>query len=155
MQHLLSLAQDLTQSDTSIPILGETGVVKEWLTRAIHEEGLCSQGPFVEVSHGGVPETLLKSELHDHEEGAFAVASRARRGHFEIVHGATIFLDEIAEIPNHLQVRLLRVLQERRIQQLGSEKAIELGVRIIAATNKDPGEETREKRLRSDLYERI
>jgi DNA-binding NtrC family response regulator len=155
MQHLLSLAQRLTQSDTSTLILGETGVGKEWLARAIHEEGPRSQGPFVAVNCGGIPETLLESELYGHEEGAFTGASRARRGHFEMAHGGTVFLDEIAEMPNHLQVKLMRVLQERKIQRLGSEKEIELDVRIIAATNKNPEDEIREKRLRSDLYYRI
>ncbi len=155
MQRLIYVARRVTQSDTSLLILGETGVGKEWLARAIHEEGARAAGPFTTVNCAAIVETLLESELFGHEEGAFTGAHRAHRGCFELAHGGTIFLDEIAEMPNHLQVKLLRVLQERKIQRVGSEREIDVDVRMMAATNRDLETEIRERRFRSDLYYRI
>jgi transcriptional regulator with GAF, ATPase, and Fis domain len=109
----------------------------------------------VAVSCSALPETLLESELFGHTKGAFTGATRARRGYFELAHGGTIFLDEIAELPPHLQVKLLRVLEERRIQPLGSERPIAVDVRVLAATNRDLEIEVGEKRFRTDLFYRL
>jgi DNA-binding NtrC family response regulator len=155
MHVFMNTVRRLVSSDTSLLVLGETGVGKERLARAIHAEGPRGQGPFVTVNCGALPDSLLESELFGHEEGAFTGASRARRGMFELAHGGTIFLDEIGEMPYHLQVKLLRVLQEHEIQPIGSEKAILVDVRVMAASNRDLEAEVEAKRFRRDLYYRI
>jgi DNA-binding NtrC family response regulator len=155
MCELLRTARRVASSDTSLLILGETGVGKEWLARAIHSEGPRSASPFVAVNCAAVPENLLESELFGHEKGAFTGAVRSRRGYFELAHRGTIFLDEIADMPPHLQVKLLRVLQDRAIQRLGGEKPIVVDVRVMAATNQDLDEAIAEKSFRSDLYYRL
>jgi DNA-binding NtrC family response regulator len=155
MNRLLATSRRLAMSDSSILILGETGVGKEWLARAIHAESRRAAGPFIAVNCAALPESLLESELFGHERGAFTGAVRARRGQFELAHGGTLFLDEVAETQPHIQVKLLRVLQERLIQRLGSEKAVEVDVRVMAATNRDPSQEIAAGRLRPDVYYRL
>ena len=155
MQRFMKTARRLCESDSTLLLLGETGVGKEHLARAIHAASRRASGPFVVLNCGAVPDALLESELFGHELGAFTDAVRERRGHFELAHGGTILLDEIAEMPVHLQVKLLRVLQERRIQRVGGEQAIDVDVRVMAATNRDLGVEMDEKRFRSDLYYRL
>ena len=155
MQRLVDLAGRVARTDTSLLLLGETGVGKEWLARTIHEEGPRAGGPFLAVNCGAIPEALLESELFGHEEGAFTGAHRAHRGHFELADGGTLFLDEVAEMPPHVQVRLLRVLQERRIKRVGGEEEIPTNVRIMAATNRDLDEEMSAGRFRPDLYYRL
>ncbi len=155
MRDLIQLARKVAGTDTSVLLLGETGVGKEWLARAIHADGTRPGGSFIAVNCGALPETLLESELFGHEEGAFTGASRPRRGRFELAHKGTIFLDEIAEMPLHLQVKLLRVLQTKTIQRLGSEDEIQTDVRIMAATNRDLDEAVRTKQFRPDLYYRL
>ncbi|MBN2169703.1 MAG: sigma 54-interacting transcriptional regulator [Candidatus Krumholzibacteriota bacterium] len=155
MQQFMVIANRVVQSDSSLLILGETGVGKERLARAIHQESSRRSGPFLAVNCGAIPETLLESELFGHERGAFTGATRARRGYFELAHGGTLFLDEIADVPLHLQVKLLRVLEDRHVQRLGSEQAFPLDVRIMAATNRDLEAEARDGRFRSDLYYRL
>ncbi len=155
MQQFMATAHRVVGSSSSLLILGETGVGKERLARAIHQDGPRGSGPFLAVNCGALPETLLESELFGHEKGAFTGATRARRGFFEMAHGGTIFLDEIAEMPLHLQVKLLRVLEERRVQRLGSETSLAVDVRIMAATNRDLEEEVRARRFRTDLYYRL
>jgi DNA-binding NtrC family response regulator len=155
MHQFLDTARRVVGADSTLLLLGETGVGKEWLARAIHADGPRAGGPFVAVNCSAFPETLLESELFGHEKGAFTGAARARRGYFELAHRGTIFLDEIAELPVHLQVKLLRALEERRIQPLGSERSIAVDVRVIAATNRDLELEVREKRFRADLFYRL
>ncbi len=155
MQAFMGLVHRVVASDTSLLILGETGVGKEHLARAIHAESPRASGPFVSVNCGALTETLLESELFGHEEGAFTGATRARRGCFEMAHRGTLFLDEIGELPAHLQSKLLHVLQRREIQRLGSESKVAIDVRVVAATNRDIGEEVRARRFRNDLYYRL
>ena len=155
MRDLLGLAEKVASADTSLLILGETGVGKEWLGRAIHAGGARKEQSFVAVNPAALPEQLLESELFGHEKGSFTGATKARRGAFELAHGGTLFLDEIGDMPVHLQIKLLRVLQERKIQRLGSEEQIELDVRLMAATNQDLNSAMVEKRFRSDLYYRL
>jgi len=155
MTAFLRTVQRVVASDTSLLILGETGVGKERLARAIHAEGPRLTGPFVAVNCGALPESLLESDLFGHEEGAFTGATRSRRGAFELAHRGVIFLDEIGEMPLHLQVKLLRVLQEHEIQRVGSEKAITADVRVMAATNRDLEAEVEAGRFRRDLYYRL
>jgi DNA-binding NtrC family response regulator len=155
MQIFLDLARRVVHADTSLLILGETGVGKERLARAVHAEGPRSRGPFMAVNCGALPESLLESELFGHEEGAFTGATRSRKGYFELAHRGTIFLDEVAEMPLHLQVKLLRVLDEHRIHRVGSESAIDVNVRVMAATNRDLEAEVAASRFRTDLYYRL
>jgi DNA-binding NtrC family response regulator len=155
MQAFMGMVHRVIASDTSLLILGETGVGKEHLARAIHAESPRASGPFISVNCGALTETLLESELFGHEEGAFTGATRSRRGCFELAHRGTLFLDEICELPAHLQVNLLHVLQRREIQRLGGESRIPIDVRVMAATNREIAEEVRAKRFRNDLYYRL
>ncbi|MEX1309827.1 MAG: sigma-54 dependent transcriptional regulator [Candidatus Sulfomarinibacteraceae bacterium] len=155
MRELLDVADRVSRSDASLLVLGETGVGKEWLARAIHNAGSRATGPFIAVNCAAVPENLLESELFGHEKGAFTGAVRAHRGHFEMAHRGTLFLDEIADMPVHLQSKLLRVLQERRIQRLGAEKTLAVDVRVMAATNRDLERTIKERTFREDLYYRL
>ena len=155
MQSFLRVVERVSHSDSTLLICGETGVGKEHLAHAIHCEGVRSDGPFVAVNCGALPESLLESELFGHAEGAFTGATRSRRGWFELAHRGTIFLDEVGEMPHHLQVKLLRVLQTKDVQRLGGDSAVSVDVRVIAATNRDLKEEIAEKRFRPDLYYRL
>ena len=155
MRAFMSVVRRVVDSQSSLLILGETGVGKERLARAIHAEGPRADGPFVAVNCGALPESLLESELFGHEEGAFTGATRSRRGAFEAAHGGTIFLDEIAEMPIHLQVKLLRAVQEREIQRVGGEAPFDVDVRVMAASNRDLELETTERRFRGDLFYRL
>jgi len=155
MKTFMNIVGRMVASDVPLLILGETGVGKERLARAIHEESSRSVGPFITVNCGALPETLLESELFGHEEGAFTGAIRSRRGWFELAHSGTIFLDEIGELPNHLQVKLLHVLQEHEIQRVGSEKSFVVDVRVMAATNRDIAAEVESHHFRKDLYYRL
>ena len=155
MQTFMDVVHRLVASDATLLIMGETGVGKERLARAIHAESPRSDGPFISVNCGALPEALLESELFGHEEGAFTGASRARRGWFELAHNGTIFLDEIGEMPKHLQVKLLTVLQTREVQRVGAESSIVIDVRIMAATNRDLTSEIEAGNFRRDLYYRL
>jgi len=155
MRDFTRVVRRVIDGDSSLLILGETGTGKERLARAIHEEGHRNGGPFLPVNCGALPETLLESELFGHEKGAFTGATRSRRGFFEQADGGTIFLDEIGEIPSHLQVRLLRVIEDRQVHRLGGERTVPVDVRIMAATNRDLEDEVRKKLFRPDLYYRL
>ncbi|MBF0469578.1 MAG: sigma-54-dependent Fis family transcriptional regulator, partial [Desulfamplus sp.] len=145
----------VVSSDATLLILGETGVGKEHLAKAIHAEGPRSNGPFIAVNTAALPEQLLETELFGHEQGAFTGAIRARRGAFELAHNGTIFLDEIGDMPLHLQTKLLRVLQDYEFVPIGGEEPIWVDVRVIAATNKDLEKEIELGRFRRDLFYRI
>ncbi len=155
MQLFMEDVLQVIPSDSPILLLGETGVGKEHLAKAIHTQSPRSVGPFVSINMAAMPDQLLESELFGHEQGAFTGAIRYRRGAFELAHGGTIFLDEIGEMPLHLQTKLLRVLQDYEIKPVGGEAAIELDVRVIAATNQNLEEEIARGRFRQDLYYRL
>ena len=155
MQTFMHVVYRVVASDATLLLMGETGVGKERLARAIHAESPRGEGPFVAVNCGALSESLLESELFGHEEGAFTGASRARRGWFELAHNGTIFLDEIGEMPKHLQVKLLSVLQTREVQRVGAETSVPIDVRVMAATNRDLAEEVATGEFRRDLYYRL
>lgn len=155
MQVFMETVHRVISVDTPLLICGETGVGKERLASAIHAESPRNRGPFIAVNCGALPEGLVESELFGHEDGAFTGATRARRGYFELAHQGTLFLDEVGELPVHVQVKLLRVLQERVIQRVGGEKVLTLDVRIIAATNRDLVDEVKARHFRQDLYYRL
>jgi transcriptional regulator with PAS, ATPase and Fis domain len=155
MQIFMEEVHQVISSDSPILLMGETGVGKEHLAKAIHAESPRSGGPFISVNTAAMPEQLLESELFGHEQGAFTGAMRYRRGAFELAHSGTIFLDEIGEMPLHLQTKLLRVLQDYEIKPVGGENTIELDVRAIAATNQSLEEEIAKGNFRQDLYYRL
>jgi two-component system nitrogen regulation response regulator NtrX len=143
------------ESEARILITGENGAGKEIIARAIHLGSLRSDGPFVDVNCAAIPETLIESELFGHEKGAFTDAVSNRKGRFETAHGGTLFLDEIGDMSLSAQAKVLRVIQEQKIEPLGSEKTIETNVRIIAATNQNLVQACEDGRFRQDLYFRL
>ncbi len=147
--------RDVAANDYPVHISGETGTGKELVAVAIHKESRRGGGPFVPVNCGALPEGVLESELFGHVKGAFSGAIRDKKGRFELAHEGTLFLDEVAELPKPVQVKLLRVLQDGTFERVGSEKSISVNVRIISATNKDLKKEVREGRFRDDLFYRI
>ncbi len=155
MKRVFSLIERVADTDSTVLILGESGTGKELVARAIHQASSRRKGPFVPVNCGAIPEELLESELFGHEKGAFTGAIKTRLGRFELAHGGTIFLDEIAEMSSKLQVKLLRVLQEKTIERVGGTHTISIDIRIIAATNKNLEEEVQKKNFREDLYYRL
>jgi len=142
-------------TDATVLIEGESGTGKERVARALHERSTRAKGPFVAISCAALPESLLEAELFGHEKGAFTDAHKERKGRFELAHGGTLFLDDIDDMPLSVQVKLLRVLQERTFERLGSEETRSLDIRVVAATKKPLRELVREGRFREDLYYRI
>lgn len=156
MEDLIHTAKRYAAADASVLIVGETGVGKEMFAQSIHNASDRRKGPFVAINCASIPESILESELFGYEEGAFTGARRnGKPGYFELAHGGTIFLDEIAEMPVQLQARLLRVLQEKCVMRLGGDQVIPIDVRIIAATNQNLGEMIGEGKFRSDLFYRL
>ncbi|MCP4750487.1 MAG: AAA domain-containing protein [Proteobacteria bacterium] len=155
MADLLSKTDRIAGSESSVLILGETGVGKELLARRLHEKGRRRTGPFITFSPGSVPENLVESELFGHEKGAFTGADRSRHGLVELADGGTLFIDEVGEFPKNIQVKLLRVLQEKTFRRIGANRVRTSDFRLIAATNRDMVEEVASGRFREDLYYRL
>lgn len=152
---VFDLIKRVSELKVNILVTGESGTGKELVARAIHYTGIRQQGPFVPVNCGAIPETLMESELFGYRRGAFTGAARDKKGLFEEADGGTIFLDEIADLPIHLQVKLLRVLEDKTVRPLGSTEPIPIDVRVIAATNKNLEEEVTRGRFREDLFYRL
>ncbi len=155
MQQLFALIAKVTDTDTTILVHGESGTGKELIARAIHSQGARRDNPFVPINCGAIPAELLESELFGHEKGAFTHAIRTRQGRFELADGGTVFLDEISEMSPMLQVKLLRVLQERQFERVGGTQSITSDFRVIAATNRTLEMEVKEGRFREDLFYRL
>ena len=155
MQEVKKLIRQVAGKPANVLLLGESGTGKEVIARAIHLLSLQAEGPFVPINCGAIPAELLESELFGHEKGAFTGAVSARKGRFELAEGGTLFLDEIGDMPLPMQVKLLRVLQERTFERVGGTRPIKARVRVIAATHRDLEQMIYEQRFREDLYYRL
>jgi len=155
MARVRELIEKISTTDATVLIQGESGTGKEVVARELHERSLRSAHPFIRVNCAAIPATLLESEFFGHEKGAFTGAVQRREGRFETAHKGTLLLDEISEIPPDLQVKLLRVLQEREFERVGGNKTLQVDVRVLATTNRALKEEVRAGRFREDLYYRL
>jgi transcriptional regulator with GAF, ATPase, and Fis domain len=155
LQEVFRVLAKVAPSDSTILVTGESGTGKELLVRALHRNSRRADKPFVPINCGAIPRELLESELFGHEKGAFTHAIRTKVGRFEMAQGGTVFLDEIGEMELSLQVKILRVLQEREFERVGGGKTIKADVRVVAATNRDLEEEVRKGTFREDLFYRL
>lgn len=155
LEKVLHMTQKVARTDASVMLLGESGVGKEVFAKHIHQHSLRAKKPFVAINMAAIPDNLIESELFGYEKGAFTDAAESKMGQFEQANGGTLFLDEIAEMPYEVQAKLLRVLQEKEIRRLGSQKHTDIDVRIISATNADLHSSIRQGRFREDLYYRL
>lgn len=155
VKNILATIEKVAQTDSTVLITGESGTGKELVARAIHENSPRAQKPIVVVNCGAIPQELLEAELFGHIKGAFTGASNNRLGRFEMANNGTLFLDEVGELPLHLQVKLLRVLQTKQFEAVGSNRTVDVDVRIIAATNRDLESMVAKKEFREDLYYRL
>jgi PAS domain S-box-containing protein len=155
MQEVFALIEDVGESDATVLVLGESGTGKELIARAIHHQSRRSQFPFVKVNCSALAETLLESELFGHVKGAFTGAYRDKIGRFELAQQGSIFLDEIGDISPNIQLKLLRILQEREVERVGDSRVINVDVRIIAATNRNLHQLVDEGKFREDLFYRL
>ena len=155
LQEVFRVLAKVAPTDSTVLVTGESGTGKELLVRALHNNSQRAEAPFVPINCGAIPKELLESELFGHEKGAFTHAIRSRPGRFELADGGTIFLDEIGEMDLTLQVKILRVLQEKEIERVGGTSIKKVDVRVVAATNRDLEEEVRAGRFREDLYYRL
>ena len=155
IRRIKDLISRIAATNSSVLITGESGTGKEVVARTIHEQSTVSSGPFVAINIGGVPENLLESELFGYEKGAFTGAAGRKSGMFELANGGTLFLDEIGDMPHALQVKILRVLQEKCITRLGGTEPMPINARIVCATNKDLETLVREGKFREDLFFRL
>ncbi len=155
IRKIYTLIEQVAPSSASVLITGESGTGKELVARTIHSMSPRREKPFVAINCSAIPETLMESELFGHEKGAFTGAATRRQGCFEIADSGTLLLDEIGEMPALLQAKLLRVIEERAVRRLGSRKEIDVDVRLLAATNRQPQQAVSEGKLRSDLLYRL
>ena len=155
IKKVFALIGKVCDTNSTVLIQGESGTGKELIAKALHYNGNRAKGPFIPVNCGAIPAELLESELLGHEKGAFTHAIRTRQGRFELADGGTLFLDEIAEMSPVLQVKILRVLQERQFERVGGTKTIKSDFRVIAATNRNLADEVKNGRFREDLYYRL
>ncbi len=155
IQEIFQTIEKVSKTDSTVLLTGESGTGKELVARAIHESSSRASKPLVIVNAGAIPSELLEAELFGHVKGAFTGATQNRQGRFELAHGGTLFLDEVGDLPLHLQVKLLRVLQTRQFEPVGSSRTMEVDVRIIAATNLDLEEAVQKREFREDLYYRL
>ena len=155
MHRIFETIKRVARTDVTVLISGESGTGKELVARSIHTKSPRRHRPFVAINCGAIPENLVESELFGHEKGSFTGAHAQRKGRLEMADGGTVFLDEVAELPAPVQVKLLRVLQERQLERVGGREMIPLDVRILAATNRDIQRETAQGRFREDLYYRL
>ncbi|MCC7460294.1 MAG: sigma-54-dependent Fis family transcriptional regulator [Proteobacteria bacterium] len=155
LKHVMGMIQKAAPTDSTIMVYGETGTGKELVARTIHEHSSRKNGPFVAVHCAALAKTILESELFGHEKGAFTGADQQRKGRFESADGGTVFLDEIGEISEDVQVKLLRVLQEKQVQRVGGNQTIKVDVRIVTATNKNLAQMVKDGIFREDLYYRL
>ena len=153
--YAIQKAKKVASSQASVLLLGETGVGKELFADLIHRNSLRNAKPFIKVNCGALPAELIEDELFGHEKGAFTGAGQSRKGRFEIASGGTIFLDEIGELPIHLQPKLLRVVQNGEFERIGGQETLKVDVRIVSATNKDLQSEVKNGRFRDDLFYRL
>lgn len=156
MFDVVRLVNQIAPLDCSVLILGESGVGKEVVAKLIHENGSVKNGPFIKVNCGAIPENLMESEFFGYEQGAFTGAKKeGKPGKFELAHNGTIFLDEIGDLPLHLQVKLLRVLQDREVVRIGGHMTRPVNIRVIAATNKNLKKMVQQGQFREDLFYRL
>ena len=155
MQEVLATVERVAPTNSTVLLGGESGVGKDLIARAIHEKSKRARGPFLKINSTAIPENLLESELFGYEKGAFTGAAASKPGKFELADKGTLFLDEIGDVPPAIQVKLLRVLQEREFERLGGTKTIKVDVRLIAATNRDLRAALEEGTFREDLYYRL
>ncbi|MGH7923125.1 MAG: sigma-54-dependent transcriptional regulator, partial [Candidatus Binatus sp.] len=155
MQAVLALVERVAPTNSTVLLGGESGVGKDLIARAIHQHSNRASGPFVKINSTAIPENLLESELFGYEKGAFSGATTSKPGKFELADKGTLFLDEIGDVPPAIQVKLLRVLQEREFERLGGTKTLKVDVRLIAATNRDLRAALEEGTFREDLYYRL
>jgi two-component system NtrC family response regulator len=155
MRKVFALVQRVASTEVNVLVLGENGTGKELVANAIHEAGPRREHPFVPINCGAIPENLLESELFGHEKGAFTDAHRAREGKFELADKGTLFLDEIGDVPLHLQVKLLRFLQDHVVQHVGGRESLHVDARVVAATNRDVKAMVADGRFREDLFFRL
>jgi len=155
IQQIFSLINRVSELNVNVLVSGESGTGKELVARAVHYSGSRKDGPFIPVNCGAIPETLIESEFFGHSKGAFTGAMRDKKGLFEEANGGTIFLDEIGDLPIHLQVKLLRVLEEKKVRPLGKTESVSIDVRIISATNKNLEQEIMDNKFREDLFYRL
>ncbi len=155
MREVTRVLGKVAQSDSTVLLLGESGTGKEVVAQCLHQHSSRRDGPFVAVNCGAIPAELMESELFGHEKGAFTGALVARKGRFELAEGGTLFLDEVAEMSPQMQVKLLRVLQERRFERVGGSRSLHADVRIIAATHRNLEDRIRDGLFREDLFYRL
>ena len=155
LEHIKSMIDKVAPTEARVLITGENGTGKELVAHWLHEKSNRNKGPFIEVNCAAIPSELIESELFGHVKGAFTSANKDRAGKFEAANGGTLFLDEIGDISLSAQAKVLRALQENKVQRVGSDKDIKVDVRVLAATNKDLKTEIEDKKFREDLYHRL